>query len=246
MGEPMAFECPPRNGLEVFVQPFHHGTDNTENIVPIMASREPLCTSPAAPAATARAGALLDWYDRNARRLPWRAGIGERADPYRVWLSEIMLQQTRAATVHDYYLDFLQRWPTVVALAAASLDDVLKAWAGLGYYARARNLHRCAKRIVGEFRGEFPTTVEGLSALPGIGPYTAGAIAAIAFDRRVAAVDGNAERVLSRLFAIETPFPEAKQALAERAAALVPPRRPGDFVQALMDSGRRGLSADLA
>jgi A/G-specific adenine glycosylase len=178
---------------------------------------------------------LLAWYARHARALPWRAPPGVTPDPYAVWLSEIMLQQTTVAAVKDYYRAFLARWPSVEALAAAPLDDVLRAWAGLGYYARARNLHACAKAVAAA--GGFPRGVAGLRELPGIGPYTAGAIAAIAFGERAAAVDGNAERVLSRLDAVETPLPEAKPALLSRAEELVPADAPGDFVQALMDLG---------
>ena len=162
---------------------------------------------------------------------------GKKPDPYGVWLSEIMLQQTTVAAVRDYYNKFIQRWPSVEALATASLDDVLKAWAGLGYYARARNLHACAKAVVEQHGGIFPSTVEELLKLPGVGPYTAGAISAIAFDQPFAAVDGNVERVLSRLHAIETPLPESKPLIREIAQALVPQKRAGDFVQALMDLG---------
>ncbi|MGE3872138.1 MAG: A/G-specific adenine glycosylase [Parvibaculaceae bacterium] len=180
---------------------------------------------------------LLAWYDRHRRDLPWRAKPGQVPDPYRVWLSEIMLQQTTVATVASYYRKFLQLWPTVAALAAAPREEVLKAWAGLGYYARARNLHACAKVVAGELGGRFPDTEEGLSALPGIGPYTAGAIAAIAFDRRAAAVDGNVERVMARFHAIETPLPDAKPQIRALAAAMVPRHRAGDFAQALMDLG---------
>ncbi|QIG52512.1 A/G-specific adenine glycosylase [Nordella sp. HKS 07] len=180
---------------------------------------------------------LLAWYDRHRRDLPWRARPGEAPDPYHVWLSEIMLQQTTVATVGSYYRKFLDLWPTVEALAAAPREEVLKAWAGLGYYARARNLHACAKVVAEELGGRFPDTEEGLRALPGIGPYTAGAIAAIAFDRKASAVDGNVERVMARLYAIETPLPEAKPEIRARALALVPDRRAGDFAQALMDLG---------
>jgi A/G-specific adenine glycosylase len=183
------------------------------------------------------AGQLLAWYDRHARALPWRARTGQRPDPYRVWLSEIMLQQTTVAAVGEYYRKFIARWPTVVDLAAASRDDVLKAWAGLGYYARARNLHACAQTVATELGGSFPETEEGLRALPGIGPYTAGAIAAIAFNRPHAAVDGNVERVMSRLLAIETPLPDSKPRIRDATQALVPNERPGDFAQALMDLG---------
>src|SRR6185312_7371993 len=147
---------------------------------------------------------LLAWYDRHARALPWRARPGERADPYRVWLSEIMLQQTTVVTVGPYFRDFLARWPTVHDLAAADLDAVLHAWQGLGYYARARNLHKCARTVSAEHRGAFPNTEEALRQLPGIGAYTAAAIAAIAFGRRATVVDGNVERVIARLFNVAT------------------------------------------
>ncbi len=180
---------------------------------------------------------LLAWYDRHRRDLPWRAKPGVAPDPYHVWLSEIMLQQTTVATVGTYYRKFLTLWPTVEALAGAPREEVLKAWAGLGYYARARNLHACARMVAEELGGRFPDTEEGLRALPGIGPYTAGAIAAIAFDRPAAAVDGNVERVMARLYAIETPLPDAKPEIRERTLALVPKKRAGDFAQALMDLG---------
>jgi A/G-specific adenine glycosylase len=180
---------------------------------------------------------LLQWYDLHARVLPWRAVSPLRMDPYKVWLSEIMLQQTTVAAVKDYFLKFTAKWPNVEALAAVPLDDVLKAWAGLGYYARARNLHKCAKVVVGEYGGEFPSGLEALQKLPGIGPYTAGAIAAIAFDQPFAAVDGNVERVISRLDAIETPLPLSKPDIKTRAQSLMPSTRAGDFVQALMDLG---------
>jgi A/G-specific adenine glycosylase len=183
------------------------------------------------------AGLLLPWYDRHRRVLPWRALPGERADPYRVWLSEIMLQQTTVAAVGPYFQGFLSRFPTVVALAKAPVEDVMQAWSGLGYYARARNLHKAAQKVASEFGGRFPDTAEGLQELPGIGPYTAGAIAAIAFDRVEAAVDGNAERVIARLFAITEPMPAAKKAIRAHAVDLVPAARPGDFAQALMDLG---------
>jgi A/G-specific adenine glycosylase len=183
------------------------------------------------------AGELLAWYDLHARDLPWRAKGGSRAEPYRVWLSEIMLQQTTVAAVRAYFEKFIRLWPTVHDLAAASLDDVLSAWAGLGYYARARNLHACARVVAGNLDGRFPETEEALRGLPGIGPYTAAAVAAIAFDGRHAAVDGNVERVISRLFAIETPLPDSKPRIREFAASLVPGRRPGDFAQAMMDLG---------
>ena len=183
------------------------------------------------------ASRVLAWYDRHRRTLPWRAPAGERAEPYIVWLSEIMLQQTTVATVGDYFRRFVARWPTVETLAAAPIDDVLSAWAGLGYYARARNLHACARVVTEQLGGRFPEDEEGLRALPGIGSYTAAAIAAIAFDRPASAVDGNVERVIARLFSIETPLPDAKPEIAGRAARLVPRKRAGDYAQALMDLG---------
>ncbi len=184
-------------------------------------------------------GLLLDWYDRHARRLPWRVapGSGGRADPYLIWLSEIMLQQTTTTAVQPYFATFTRRWPTVAALAAAPLDDVLAAWAGLGYYARARNLHRCAREVNAELNGRFPNGEGPLQALPGIGPYTAAAIAAIAFDRKAVVVDGNVERVVARLFAVEEALPKAKARLHALAAELTPDRRPGDYAQAMMDLG---------
>jgi A/G-specific adenine glycosylase len=180
---------------------------------------------------------LLSWYDRHARVLPWRARKGERADPYRVWLSEIMLQQTTVPAVIPYYRRFTSRWPTVDALARASLDDVLAAWAGLGYYARARNLHKTAKLVATEMKGKFPATYDGLRALPGIGIYTAGAIAAIAYDLPHAAMDANAERVVARLYAVTEPLRSAKARIRVLGQSLVPARRAGDFAQALMDLG---------
>jgi A/G-specific adenine glycosylase len=184
--------------------------------------------------------ALLAWYDRHRRRLPWRAEPGERSDPYRVWLSEIMLQQTTVAAVGPYFREFLVRWPTVQALAAASLDDVLHAWQGLGYYARARNMHRAAKLVSDTLGGRFPQDEGGLRALPGVGAYTAAAIAAIAFNRPTAPVDGKGERVVARLFCVETPLPAAKPVLVgltESLAPKSPAGRPGDFAQAMMDLG---------
>jgi A/G-specific adenine glycosylase len=180
---------------------------------------------------------LLPWYDRHRRVLPWRALAGETADPYRVWLSEIMLQQTTVAAAGPYFQRFLARFPTVAALAAAPVEDVMHAWSGLGYYARARNLHKAARVVATEQGGRFPDSEEALLDLPGIGPYTAAAIAAIAFDRRAAAVDGNAERVIARLFAITEPMPAAKKVIRARALTIVPDARPGDFAQALMDLG---------
>jgi A/G-specific adenine glycosylase len=186
------------------------------------------------------AGALLAWYDRSAREMPWRVGPAERAagrrpDPYRVWLSEIMLQQTTVATVRGYFRRFTDRWPTVEALAAAADAEVMAAWAGLGYYARARNLLACARAVAAA--GGFPDSAEALRRLPGIGPYTAAAVAAIAFDRPATVVDGNVERVVARLFAVETPLPRARGELAALAARLTPDRRPGDHAQAMMDLG---------
>ena len=189
---------------------------------------------------TLLSAALLDWYDRQARIMPWRTGPAERAagarpDPYAVWLSEVMLQQTTVAAVGGYFLRFTARWPTVEALAAAEEAEVMAEWAGLGYYARARNLLKCARAVAA--RGGFPETAEALRQLPGIGPYTAAAIAAIAFDLPEAVVDGNVERVMARLFAIETPLPGAKPELIARAARLTPALRPGDYAQAVMDLG---------
>jgi A/G-specific adenine glycosylase len=183
------------------------------------------------------APALLAWYDRHRRRLPWRALPGETADPYRVWLSEIMLQQTTVAAVAPYFERFLQRWPNVEALAAAPLDQVLQHWAGLGYYARARNLHKCAMAVARDHGGLFPDSEAGLLQLPGIGAYTAAAIAAIAFERSTNVVDGNVERVMARLHAQATPLPQVKPVLKRLAAQHVPKRRAGDYAQALMDLG---------
>ena len=180
---------------------------------------------------------LLRWYARHARALPWRAPPGECPDPYRVWLSEIMLQQTTVATVRKRFDDFVRRWPTVEALADAPREEVLAAWAGLGYYARARNLHKCAQVVAHELNGEFPRTPEELKKLPGIGDYTAGAIAAIAFGHPAVAMDTNAERVIARLFAVTEPLPDCKDTLRAHAEALLPEEAPGDFAQALMDLG---------
>jgi len=185
--------------------------------------------------------AVLGWYDAHARRLPWRVDPAERRrgvrpDPYRVWLSEIMLQQTTVATVGPYFEKFLSRWPTVAALAAAPLEAVLVEWAGLGYYARARNLHACAEAVVARHAGRFPSTALELLALPGIGPYTAAAIAAIADDERIAVVDGNVDRVVARYLALTVPVRDAKDTIRATVQAAVPARA-GDFAQALMDLG---------
>ena len=182
---------------------------------------------------------LLAWYDSHARALPWRAppGAARRTDPYRVWLSEVMLQQTTVPHATPYFLAFTQRWPRVEDLAAAPDAEVMAAWAGLGYYARARNLLACARAVANGRGGEFPGTVEGLSALPGLGPHTAAAVAAIAFDQPANVVDGNVERVMARLHAVETPLPAAKPELKRLAGDLVTEHRPGDWAQALMDLG---------
>jgi A/G-specific adenine glycosylase len=184
-----------------------------------------------------QAAELLAWYDRDRRALPWRARPGERSDPYRVWLSETMLQQTTVKAVAPYYARFLARWPDLNALAAASLDEVLAAWTGLGYYARARNMHACVRVLVERYGGQFPTSESALRDLPGIGAYTAAAIAAIAFDQAATPVDGNIERVIARLYAVTTPLPAGKAEIGRQARALTPTTRAGDFVQALMDLG---------
>jgi A/G-specific adenine glycosylase len=185
---------------------------------------------------------LLAWYDRNHRDLPWRisppmAAKGLRADPYHVWLSEVMLQQTTVQAVKPYFAKFLAAWPSVNDLAAAHTDAVMAAWAGLGYYARARNLKKCAEAVASEHGGVFPDNEEGLKKLPGIGDYTAAAVAAIAFNRQAAVMDGNVERVISRLFAIDAPLPGSKPAMKIRVAEITPANRPGDFAQAMMDLG---------
>jgi len=197
---------------------------------PIPPSREPIAPH------------LLAWYDRHHRDLPWRVTPGQQragvaADPYRVWLSEIMLQQTTVEAVKPYFRDFTARWPTVAALAASESDDIMKAWAGLGYYSRARNLKKCADVVAAEHGGLFPDNHDGLLSLPGIGPYTAAAIAAIAFNRPEPVVDGNVERVVSRLERIETPLPAAKPEIRAAVARMLSTERPGDFAQAMMDLG---------
>ncbi len=184
-----------------------------------------------------RAEQLLDWYDRERRDLPWRMAPDQKADPYKVWMSEIMLQQTTVATVKSYYKAFLEKWPTVQDLAAAELDEVLHAWQGLGYYARARNLHKCAQVVTRDHNGRFPESEKRLLDLPGIGPYTAAAVASIAFGLKATPVDGNVERVVSRLFKVEETMPKAKKQLTELAQTLTPQKRAGDFAQAMMDLG---------
>lgn len=179
---------------------------------------------------------LLAWYDRAGRDLPWRVKQG-RADPYRVWLSEIMLQQTTVAAVKPYYEKFLRRWPAIADLAHARSEEIMEAWAGLGYYSRARNLHACAQAVLGDHSGTFPDDEAALRKLPGIGPYTAAAIAAIAFNRRAVVMDANVERVVARLFGEETPLPTAKPKLYALTDAITPDERPGDFAQAMMDLG---------
>ncbi|QBX38620.1 A/G-specific adenine glycosylase [Brevundimonas sp. S30B] len=183
--------------------------------------------------------ALIDWYDREARSLPWRVppGSDARPDPYRVWLSEVMLQQTTTAHAAPYYAAFTTRWPTVGDLAAAEDGEVMAAWAGLGYYARARNLLACARAVARDHGGIFPDSEAGLLALPGVGAYTAAAVAAIAFDQAANVVDGNVERVMARLFAVQTPVPAARPELRRLAAEFVTDERPGDWAQALMDLG---------
>lgn len=186
---------------------------------------------------------LLDWYDAHARRLPWRAMPGEPApDPYRVWLSEVMLQQTTVAAVTPYFAEFTRRWPRVEDLAAADEGAVMAAWAGLGYYARARNLVACA-RAVAALGGRFPESEAGLRTLPGLGAYTAAAIAAIAFGQRAVVVDANVERVVARLFAIDAPLPAGRKAIREAADVITPGARAGDFAQAMMDLGARVCTA---
>jgi A/G-specific adenine glycosylase len=189
-----------------------------------------------------RADILLEWYDRHARDMPWRVSPQDRLagvlpDPYHVWLSEVMLQQTTVAAVKSYFEVFVRRWPNVADLAAAADGDVMAAWAGLGYYARARNLLKCARVVTDELGGVFPDTVAGLLKLPGVGPYTAAAVAAIAFDRRAVVLDGNVERVMARVYRVEEPLPASKEDLRGLADGLTPAERCGDYAQAVMDLG---------
>lgn len=208
--------------------------------MPAVVRSDPVPPAPVPPAWTARLRrALLDWYDAHARTLPWRAppGTDARPDAYRVWLSEVMLQQTTTPHAAPYFERFTARWPTVSDLAAAADEDVMAAWAGLGYYARARNMLKAARAVAHDHGGVFPDTEAGLLALPGVGAYTAAAVAAIAFDRPANVVDGNVERVMARLFAVETPLPKARPELRRLAALFVTEDRPGDWAQGLMDLG---------
>ena len=193
----------------------------------------PMTAAPVAPSVRR----LLDWYDHHRRHLPWRAAPGEAPDPYRVWLSEIMLQQTTVATAKPYFDSFLARWPRIQDLAAADGDQVLHAWQGLGYYARARNLLKCARIVSEDLGGRFPDSEQELRGLPGIGPYTAAAIAAIAFGQKAVPVDGNVVRVLARLYALADPLPGVRRRIDGLAQRMAPSQRPGDFAQALMDLG---------
>lgn len=206
-----------------------------------MSSKHPKKPTPRGaptPAQARRLAArLLAWYDAAGRRFPWRAVAGREPDPYRVWLAEVMLQQTTTAGMTPYFEVFLARWPDLESLAAATLDDVLHAWAGLGYYARARNLHACARRLVAEHGGRYPDDEAGLRALPGIGAYSAAAIAAIAFERPATVIDGNVTRVLIRLAGLERPAGEVAREVRALAERLTPARRPGDYAQAVMDLG---------
>ncbi len=192
---------------------------------------------PLRPAGPLTVKSLLAWYEAERRDLPWRYGPRKAANPYRVWLSEIMLQQTTVKAVVPYFQKFVARWPTVTALAAAPLEEVLQQWAGLGYYSRARNLKACADAVVRDYGGEFPRAEAELLKLPGIGPYTAAAISAIAFGEKATPVDGNVERVVARLFAVRQPLPGSKPEIRRLAGTLTPQRRAGDFAQAMMDLG---------
>lgn len=202
---------------------------------PVAPRRKPAKITP--PTNATMPKKLLAWYDQEHRELPWRANPGRMPNPYHVWLSEVMLQQTVVKTVIPYFEKFTRLWPTLPDLAHAELEDIRRAWAGLGYYSRAANLHKCAKQVVEQYEGDLPIFEEELRALPGIGPYTAAAIAAIAFDETATPVDGNIERVMARLFALETPLPKAKAEMKALATTLTPPRRAGDYAQALMDLG---------
>jgi len=191
---------------------------------------------------TQQADVLLDWYDIHAREMPWRVSpldrkAGVLPDPYHIWMSEVMLQQTTVAAVKDYFRKFVARWPTVTDLADAQDGDVMAAWAGLGYYARARNLLKCARVVASDLDGVFPDSYEALLKLPGIGPYTAAAVASIAFDRRAVVLDGNVERVMARYYRVEEPLPASKEVLRGLADGLTPNERCGDYAQAVMDLG---------
>jgi len=180
---------------------------------------------------------LLKWYDKKGRTLPWRAKHGKTPDVYRVWLSETMLQQTQVATVEPYYRKFIKKWPNLEQLAKADRDDVLRCWAGLGYYARARNLYACAQTVANEHNGVFPDNEESLRSLPGIGPYTAAAIMAIAYDQPAVVVDGNVARIMARLYKVNKPIQQSRTRLENLAARHSPQHRPGDYAQAIMDLG---------
>lgn len=180
---------------------------------------------------------LLDWYETNQRVMPWRAVKSEVPNPYYVWLSEVMLQQTQVVTVIPYFESFIKQWPTIMDLAKADIDQVLHSWQGLGYYSRARNLHKCALFVAEKYNGIFPQDLKALKALPGVGDYTAAAILSIAFNHSATVVDGNVERVISRIYAIEIPLPESKKIIKEYAIKHTPKLRPGDYAQAIMDLG---------
>ncbi len=180
---------------------------------------------------------LLNWYDTNRRRMPWRASLGQKPNPYHVWMSEVMLQQTTVATAGPYFKRFITRWPSVADMARAELDEVLLGWAGLGYYARARNLHKCSRVIINQYGGRFPDQEAELLKLPGIGRYTAAAIAAIAFGKPAAVMDVNVERVMARLYSVSDPLPACKPTLYNHVLDMTPTFRPGDYAQAVMDLG---------
>jgi len=216
-------------------KPNRQKTERPEKSAPMQQTAKNNVDTLPLPAARFPYENLFAWYDRHGRQLPWRRRWPELAPAYHVWLSEIMLQQTVVATVTPYFLDFTRRWPSIAELAAARLDDVLAAWAGLGYYARARNLHKAAKLVTSAYDGQFPSDQKALLALPGVGPYTAGAISVIAFGQPGVVVDGNIERVMSRFFAIKTPLPAAKPEIAAVYAHSCPGARPSDFPQAMMD-----------